>query len=245
MWEAIKALSVPFLDFLKTLFDWSPLGLLVKHWEPITAYFKGLWEKLRPIVEPMMKFLGFSSEGGVIEAATNKVNAWTEQQQARNTAAQPVPGALVRPMAEPVQLMPEATSAASLLRVPGQAPARPPLRLVSSTPALTASQLGEQAKESYAKGLTQTEALKQAETAVVQRPGLTSVAAPASGGLPASRGSLVQQSAAANKTQLEGSMVVRFDNAPQGMRVEQGESNQPGLQVTPQVGYRSLGRGAG
>lgn len=245
VWEAIKALSVPFLDFLKTLFDWSPLGLLVKHWEPITAYFKGLWEKLRPIVEPMMKFMGFSSEGGVIEAATNKVNAWTAQQQARNAAAQPVPGALVRPMAEPVQLMPEATSAASLLRVPGQAPERPPLRLVSSAPALTASQLGEQAKESYAKGLTQAEALKQAETAVVQRPGLTSVAAPAPGGLPGSRGSLVQQSAAANKTQLEGSMVVRFDNAPQGMRVEQGESNQPGLQVTPQVGYRSLGRGAG
>lgn len=245
LWGLVKALSVPFLDFLKTLFDWSPLGLLVKHWEPITAYFKGLWEKLRPIVEPMMKFLGFSSEGGVIEAATNKVNAWTEQQQARNAAAQPVPGALVRPMAEPVQLMPEATSAASLLRVPGQAPERPPLRLVSSAPALTASQLGEQAKESYAKGLTQAEALKQAETAVVQRPGLTSVAAPAPGGLPASRGSLVQQSATANKTQLEGSMVVRFDNAPQGMRVEQGESNQPGLQVTPQVGYRSLGRGAG
>ncbi|WP_313364380.1 phage tail tape measure protein [Pseudomonas sp.] len=245
VWEAIKALSVPFLDFLKTLFDWSPLGLLVKHWEPITAYFKGLWKKLRPIVEPMMKFLGFSSEGGVIEAATNKVNAWTEQQQARNAAAQPVPGALVRPIAEPVQLMPEATSAASLLRVPGQAPARPPLRLVSSAPALTASQLGEQAKESYAKGLTQAEALKQAESAVVQRPGLTSAAATAPGGLPASRGSLVQQSAAANKTQLEGSMVVRFDNAPQGMRVEQGESNQPGLQVTPQVGYRSLGRGAG
>ncbi|MDD2150739.1 phage tail tape measure protein [Pseudomonas putida] len=249
VWEAIKALSVPFLDFLKTLFDWSPLGLLVKHWEPITAYFKGLWDKLRPIVEPMMKFLGFSSEGGVIEAATNKVNAWTEQQKARNAAGRPAPGALVRPIAEPVQLMPEATSAASLLRAPGQTPERPPLRLVplpvSMPAALSAEQLGAHAKESYAKGLTQAEALKQAGSAVVQRPGLTSVPTSAPGGLPASRGSLVQQSAAANKTQLEGSMVVRFDNAPQGMRVEQGESNQPGLQVTPQVGYRSLGRGAG
>lgn len=248
VWEAIKALSVPFLDFLKTLFDWSPLGLLVKHWEPITAYFKGLWDKLRPIVEPMMKFLGFSSEGGVIEAATNKVNAWTEQQKARNAAGRPAPGALVRPIAEPVQLMPEATSAASLLRTSGQPPERPPLRLMPSPAsmpaALSAEQLGTHAKESYAKGLTQAEALKQAETAVVQRPGLTSIPS-APGGLPASRGSLVQQSAAANKTQLEGSMVVRFDNAPQGMRVEQGESNQPGLQVTPQVGYRSLGRGAG
>lgn len=245
VWEAIKALSVPFLDFLKTLFDWSPLGLLVKHWEPITAYFKGLWEKLRPIVEPMMKFLGFSSEGGVIEAATNKVNAWTEEQKARNGAGQPVPGALVKPMAEPVQLMPEATAAASLLRAP--APSAP-LPLVASAPQSVPRSLVASASQSVPSydprdPDSKDPFLLPALTAnKVRFPG-AGLVAPES--LPASRGSLVQQSAAANKTQLEGSMVVRFDNAPQGMRVEQGESNQPGLQVTPQVGYRSLGRGAG
>lgn len=235
LWELVKALSVPFFDFLKAVFDWSPLGLIIKHWEPITGFFKGIWDKLRPIIEPMMKFLGFDSESsgdGVISAATAKVNDWAEQQQARNAAGEPVPGALVKPMAQPVQLMPEATSVASLMRAPDQPgpwAAMP----------LSASQMAEHAQESLAKGLTPGEAMKRAEMGL---PGQNSLAAPAAGALAASRGSLVQQAAQASKAQLEGQMVVRFDNAPPGMRVEQADTNQPGLQVSPQVGYRSLGR---
>ncbi len=238
LWEGVKALSAPFLDFLKTVFDWSPLGLIVKHWEPITGFFRDLWGKLRPIVEPMMKFLGFdgtSSGDGVISAATAKVNAWTEQQQARNAAGEPVPGALVKPMVQPVQLMPEATSVANLLRAPGQAAAQVALPL-------SAAQMAQHAQESLAKGLTPGEAQKRAEMGLLPRPGQTGLSAPAPGALAASRGSLVQQAAQASKAQLEGQMVVRFDNAPPGMRVEQADTNQPGLQVSPQVGYRSLGR---
>ena len=238
LWELVKALSVPFFDFLKSVFDWSPLGLIIKHWEPITGFFKGIWDKLRPIIEPMMKFLGFDSESsgdGVISAATAKVNDWAEQQKARNAAGEPVPGALVKPMAQPVQLMPEATSVASLMRAPNQPgpwAAMP----------LSASQMAEHAQESLAKGLTPQEAAKRAEMGLLSRPGQTSLSAPAPGALAAARGSLVQQAAQASKAQLEGQMVVRFDNAPPGMRVEQADTNQPGLQVSPQVGYRSLGR---
>lgn len=238
LWELVKALSVPFFDFLKSVFDWSPLGLIIKHWEPITGFFKGIWDKLRPIIEPMMKFLGFDSESsgdGVISTATAKVNDWAEQQKARNAAGEPVPGALVKPMAQPVQLMPEATSVASLMRAPNQPgpwAAMP----------LSASQMAEHAQESLAKGLTPQEAAKRAEMGLLSRPGQTSLSAPAPGALAASRGSLVQQAAQASKAQLEGQMVVRFDNAPPGMRVEQADTNQPGLQVSPQVGYRSLGR---
>lgn len=65
---------------------------------------------------------------------------------------------------------------------------------------------------------------------------------PAPGELVAQRGSLVQQSAANNRASVEGSMVVRFDNAPPGMRVDPMKTNQPGLSVTPQVGYRTLAR---
>ncbi|UVM14810.1 phage tail tape measure protein [Pseudomonas sp. B21-023] len=238
LWELVKALSVPFFDFLKSVFDWSPLGLIIKHWEPITGFFKGIWDKLRPIIEPMMKFLGFDSESsgdGVISAATAKVNDWAEQQKARNAAGEPVPGTLVKPMAQPVQLMPEATSVTSLMRAPNQPgpwAAMP----------LSASQMAEHAQESLAKGLTPQEAAKRAEMGLLSRPGQTSLSAPAPGALAASRGSLVQQASQANKAQLEGQMVVRFDNAPPGMRVEQADTNQPGLQVSPQVGYRSLGR---
>ncbi|MFV2950118.1 hypothetical protein ACNIZR_32630, partial [Pseudomonas japonica] len=234
------------------------LGQVVKHWEPLTAYFKGLWDKLRPIVEPMMKFLGFESEGGaggegVISAATNKVKAWTEEQQVRNGAGQPVPGALVRPVVDAPQLMPQATSPANLLRVPvPQAANGPLLSVVPAAPMPQAAPLPQVAaaplpsvsydpRDPDAKDPFLLPALTANK---VRYPGAGLVAPQAQGAnsLPASRGSLVEQ-AAANKTKLEGSMLVRFENAPAGMRVDQPQTNQPGLSVTPQVGYRSLGGG--
>jgi TP901 family phage tail tape measure protein len=52
--------------------------------------------------------------------------------------------------------------------------------------------------------------------------------------------SLAAQAAAVGGTNLQGQMVVRFEGAPPGMRVEPAQTNQSGLSVTPQVGYRSL-----
>ncbi|KNX77179.1 tail tape measure protein [Pseudomonas sp. 250J] len=55
-------------------------------------------------------------------------------------------------------------------------------------------------------------------------------------------GSLVQQAAQGQKQGLEGSIAVRFENAPPGMRVEEAKTNQPGVSVSQNVGYRSLAR---
>lgn len=55
--------------------------------------------------------------------------------------------------------------------------------------------------------------------------------------------SLLAQASANAKTQLEGGMVLRFENAPPGFRADPGTSNQPGLSITPRVGYRSLSGG--
>ncbi|WP_407578933.1 phage tail tape measure protein, partial [Pseudomonas aeruginosa] len=49
--------------------------------------------------------------------------------------------------------------------------------------------------------------------------------------------SLSAQAAAVNGANLQGQMVVRFEGAPPGMRVEPAQTNQSGLSVTPQVGY--------
>lgn len=43
--------------------------------------------------------------------------------------------------------------------------------------------------------------------------------------------------------QLRGDVLVRFEGAPPGMRVDPGNTNQPGLTITPRVGYRSLAAG--
>lgn len=45
---------------------------------------------------------------------------------------------------------------------------------------------------------------------------------------------------AGGRQQLNGEMTVRFENAPQGMRVAPGKTNQPGVEFNPDVGYRSL-----
>lgn len=55
--------------------------------------------------------------------------------------------------------------------------------------------------------------------------------------------SLLAASAAASSANLQGQMVVRFEGAPLGMRVDPAKTNQTGLSVTPQVGYRSLSGG--
>lgn len=278
VWELVKALSVPFFDFMKTLFDWSPLGMIVKHWEPITQFFQDLWGRLKPIIEPMMKFMGFSADGdGVIKTATDKVKGWTEQQNARNEQSQPTPGQLVKPIAPMPQILPESTSVASLMRAPANdaapQPARAPLQLVTtvppasamppaplvtasavppvaahqpveaakSLPKLAAVPAVAQARDEGPSLAVQRQAQELVRTAGSRAPSLLPGGAPSS--LPMARGSLVQQTAATQKTELQGSMVVRFDNAPAGMRADPGQTNQPGLSVSPQVGYRSLGRG--
>ncbi len=53
-------------------------------------------------------------------------------------------------------------------------------------------------------------------------------------------GALLQQGAANSRPQLEGGLVMRFENAPPGFRVDPATSNQPGLSITPKVGYRTL-----
>ncbi|WP_256831728.1 phage tail tape measure protein [Pseudomonas sp. Pse1] len=55
--------------------------------------------------------------------------------------------------------------------------------------------------------------------------------------------SLLAQAAASSRANLDGSLVVRFENAPPGLRADPGRSNQPGMSITPRVGYRSLGGG--
>ncbi len=51
-------------------------------------------------------------------------------------------------------------------------------------------------------------------------------------------------SAAGGRTNLQGDMTVRFENAPAGMRVEPGRTNQSGVGFNPDVGYRSFATGA-
>lgn len=88
LWGVLVAVSTPVMDFMGRMFDWSPLGLIIKHWAPITAWFENLWAKLKPIIEPLMSYFGGGEGGeGILKTATNKANAFAEEQRGRNAGA--------------------------------------------------------------------------------------------------------------------------------------------------------------
>lgn len=186
LWELIKALSVPFMEFMKGIFDWQPLAWLIKNWTPITAFFKDLWEGVKPYLQPILSIFGLE-EGG--SGLTAKVASYAAEQRRVNSGVDARIG----------------TGDGSLLQADAVNIAK-----------------GQQADRNLSQAGLDSSRLLRA-------PGLP---------LP---GALVQQSAANNRTQLEGALVVRFDGAPPGVRVDPGTSNQPGLSITPRVGYRSLG----
>lgn len=55
-------------------------------------------------------------------------------------------------------------------------------------------------------------------------------------GAPSSRNNLLN----AGKQQLNGEMVMRFENAPPGFRVDSAKTNQSGVAMNPDVGYRPM-----
>lgn len=173
LWDLLRALSTPVMDFLKTMFDWSPLGMIINNWAPITAWFQQLWEKLRPIIEPIMKWFGGGEGGeGIIQTATDKVNAFTEAQQKRNAGAGGGTGEL---------LMADAAQSAA----------------------------ARQAMNNQAFGISNNQ--------------------------------LLQQTAATNGQKLNGELNINLNGAPPGTTIEQPKTNQPGLNIKPNVGTRTVG----
>jgi hypothetical protein len=76
----------------------------------------------------------------------------------------------------------------------------------------------------------------QGASALARQPAAAGPTAAPLGSPLAARGALAgpQQPA-----RLNGELRVRFEGAPEGMRVDPGKTNQPGLAVNPDVGYRS------
>lgn len=182
LWELIKAYSVPFMDFMKKLLDWSPLGLITRNWEPIVKFFKGLWDRVSPYLQPILKLFG-GDEG---ENLTSRVQQAAAAQRERNAGTGNGTGEMVMAGAGVVSRDRQAYNERQFGINPG---------------------------------------------ALLQAPGL----------MP-EPGSLLRQSSTASKAQLDGELLVRFEGAPPGMRVERAATSQTGVTVATQnVGRRTIG----
>ena len=153
-WATITDVCATGWGFIKDLlFNFVPLGIVIKNWEPLVAWFKNLFERIRPYIEPVMsgaRWLG-DKASGFSDAASS---AWSSAKG-------------------------------------------------------TASGLWDGATSFFSSDKTTT--AKQADANAAAK--------------------------AAGRSELNGEMVVRFDNAPPGMSVVKSDTNSRGFNLNSDVGY--------
>lgn len=64
LWEGVKEYAAQAFDFLKQLFSWTPLGMLIENWGGITAYMEELWDGVVERVRALPAQIGDVIAGG-------------------------------------------------------------------------------------------------------------------------------------------------------------------------------------
>jgi hypothetical protein len=250
MWDVLRALAAVAVDFLKGLFDWSPSEVFRTAWDPVSIYFSGMWQNLQVLTQPTVDFfkgLFDWSPSEVFRAAWDPVsNYFSGMWQNLQVLAQPTvdyfkglfdwsPLDMFKAGWEPVT---EWFSTWSGKLQDLLAPIKEMFN--GGFGGFITSVTGK------VEGLTAAQQKTNAEGKGELAPaffGTSNGATPLSNNLAQGSNALVQQSAANNRTQLEGGLTVRFENAPAGLRTDQPQTNQPGLSLNSRIGYRSLSLG--
>ncbi|UFH28828.1 phage tail tape measure protein [Pseudomonas sp. CIP-10] len=223
-------------------------GLIVANWEKLGPFFSALWELIKAYTTPFMTFLQ-----GLFD--------WMPMDQIRKNW-EPIVGWFkglwdrVSPYLEPLLKLFGGGDGESLTvrvqRLADEQRARNSVAggsgaLVQANAVQVAQ--GVQAAREKAFGVS-PEALLQAPSPTPAPGSMLRAAAPlpapgsllrAPGQLP-EPGALLRQSAqVGGKQQLEGELRVAFDNPPPGIRVQETQTSQPGVIITPNVGRRTMG----
>ncbi|WP_122582809.1 phage tail tape measure protein [Pseudomonas viridiflava] len=271
LWDGIKMLASSVFDVVKTLFSWSPLGLIISNWEPLSAFFSALWGVIQALASPVIGYFqsmfdwspmdmvsaawqpvsgfftgiweGIKAETAPLMDALTGLFNWSPMDSINEKWA-PIKTFFsglftdIKPFIDPIlswfgmgsedkSLLQKATQKlnefAEERRVDNAGPGGGKGAFLTAD-AVQVSQLKQQ-QINQAMGIPATSQLLSAPN------------------LPAP-GSLLLQQGAGVGSRLEGELNIRFENAPPGMRTEQMQTNQPGLTISPSVGYRTLGAGA-
>jgi len=229
--SAVTAKAGELWSAFTSLFSWSPAALIDAVWQPLAGIFSALWDVLRASVAPLIEtFKGLFDWSPVACASSSWEGVkryFSELWAALTTGVQPVmdlfgslfsqsPLGLIKPLWEP--LLSWFSGLWEKLQV-----------IVAPIKELLSDGIG-----GFVATIT-----GQSSIAGANAP----ISAGLPGTLPQNSGTLIQQSAANNRTQLQGGLTVRFDNAPLGLRVDQAQTNQPGLSVNSRIGMRSLSLG--
>lgn len=254
IWTALQPAAQAIKDFFGTLFDYSPLGMIVNNWGSIVAFFEPVWAALQTSAQQIKSFFQSLFEWSPLE----QIAMYWQPISEVFSALWGVVQALAAPVLEFLHNMFEWTPLGQIIKNWGpitewfgelwqklQTVIAPIKELFDGGFAgLIAKVTGK--VETFTEAQRQTNAEGKGELAPAffgATPQAAGNGALQSGSLPQSSGALIQQSAINNRTQLEGGLTVRFENAPAGLRTDQPQTNQPGLALSSRIGYRSLSAG--
>lgn len=213
IWMALQTSVQRVRGFFTSLFEWSPLEQIAQYWQPIGEVFSALWGVVLALSAPVVDFLHSLFEWKPLDQI---IESWGPITEWFGELWQKLQTVIA-----PIKELFDGGFAGLIAKVTGKV-------------------------ETFTEAQRQTNAEGKGELAPAF---FAASPAPAGNGtlqscsLPQTSSALIQQSAANNRTQLEGGLTVRFENAPAGLRTEQPQTNQPGLAVSSRIGYRSLSMG--
>jgi hypothetical protein len=213
IWTALQTSAQQIKSFFQSLFEWSPLEQIAMYWEPISEVFSALWGVVQALAAPVLEFLHNMFEWTPLGQIIKNWGPITEWFGELWQKLQTV--------IAPIKELFDGGFAGLIAKVTGKV-------------------------EAFTEAQRQTNAEGKGELAPAffgATPQAAANGALQSGSLPQSSGALIQQSAINNRTQLEGGLTVRFENAPAGLRTDPPQTNQPGLALSSRIGYRSLSAG--
>lgn len=243
LWQRLAPIVMPMAEFFKTLFAFTPVGQVISNWGPLTSLFAAIWDLLKAMTVPVMDALqglfnwtplglimanwGTIGEvfAGIWEGLRNQVSIMLSVFSGLFDWS-PIDGLTKQwgPVGEWFSQWWDELQG-----------------VIAPIKAFFNGGFGEVITTFTGKvqGLTEAQQKTNAEGKGELTPALFGSA----GALPQTSSALVQQSAANSRTQLEGGLTVRFENAPAGLRADPPQTNQPGLAVSSRIGYRSLSAG--
>ncbi|MBV4460002.1 phage tail protein [Pseudomonas sp. COR58] len=253
LWASLLPAAQAVKGFFVTLFDYSPLGLIINNWGSIVTFFEPVWAALLASAQQVKSFFAALFEWSPLEQIAQY---WQPVSQVF-AALWDVVKALAAPVMEFLHTMFEWSPLGQIIKNWGpitewfgelwqklQTVIAPIKELFDGGFAgLIAKVTGKVEGLTDAQRRTNAEGKGELAPAFFGGSKPEGAAALKGGSLPQSSGALIQQSAANNRTQLEGGLTVRFENAPAGLRTDQPQTNQPGLALSSRIGYRSLSMG--
>jgi hypothetical protein len=224
IFDLLVALVVPVKDALRSVFnDYLPMDRITELWGQAPEYFAGVGESIREKMLSLATIFGIPFIASPLDMfnlnwapLTSVVSEWADKIQA---------------LMAPIREMLGGSFGGFITKVSGKIEG-----LADAQKKTNAEGKGEFAPAFFGAN-NESSSANLAPDNSPQKPSMQA------GSLTQNSSALIQQSAANNRTQLEGGLTVRFENAPAGLRTDQPQTNQPGLALSSRIGYRSLSAG--